>query len=56
MEPFYFYDPYEMNPKFSHDPTGADTAGRYVVRFNYDWNESIGIGRSDVQIELVELA
>ncbi len=22
-EPFYFYDPYETNPKFSYDPTGA---------------------------------
>jgi len=21
-EPFYFYDPYETSPKFSHDPTG----------------------------------
>ena len=26
-EPFYFYDPYETNPKFSYDPTGAALAG-----------------------------
>ena len=22
-ESFYFYDPWETNPKFTHDPTGA---------------------------------
>jgi hypothetical protein len=54
-EPFYFYDPYETNPKFSHDPTGVAGIGRYVVRFNSDWNQSVTPGRSDVQIELVEL-
>jgi phage-related protein len=55
-EPFYFYDPYETNPKFSHDPTGAAVAGKYRVRFSSDWNQSIGPGRSDVQIELIEVA
>jgi phage-related protein len=55
-EPFYFYDPYETNPKFSSDPTGAATTGRYTVRFNTDWTQSVGPGRSDVDIELIELA
>lgn len=55
-EPFYFYDPYETSPRFSYDPTGAATAGRYAVRFNSDWNQSSGPGRSDVQLELIELA
>ena len=55
-EPFYFYDPYETNPKFSHDPTGVATAGRYTVRFEGEWSQSVGPGRSDVQIELVEVA
>jgi phage-related protein len=55
-EPFYFYDPYETNPKFSWDGTGAAVAGRYIVRFNTDWNQSVTPGRSDVQIELIELA
>ena len=55
-EPFYFYDPYETNPKFTYDPTGLATAGRYTVRFNSEWNQSCGPGRSDVQIELIELA
>jgi len=55
-EPFYFYDPYETNPKFTHDPTGLATTGRYTVRFNSEWNQSCGPGRSDVLIELIELA
>ncbi|MBZ5618906.1 MAG: hypothetical protein LAQ69_09315 [Acidobacteriia bacterium] len=55
-EPFYFYDPYDTNPKFSYDPTGIATVGRYTVRFNGDWQQSSGPGRSDVQIELLELA
>ncbi|MBI3209606.1 MAG: DUF2460 domain-containing protein [Candidatus Solibacter usitatus] len=55
-EPFYFYDPYDTSPRFSYDPTGVVTVGRYTVRFNGDWQQSCGLGRSDVQIELVELA
>ena len=55
-EPFYFYDPYDTNPKFSYDPTGEVTVGRYTVRFNSDWQQSSGPGRSDVEIELLELA
>ena len=55
-EPFYFYDPYDTNPKFSYDPTGVAIVGRYIVRFNGDWQQSSGPGRSDVQIELLELA
>ena len=56
LEPFYFYDPYETNPKFSYDPTGVVVTGRYTVRFNSDWDQSVTPGRSDVQIELIELA
>jgi phage-related protein len=55
-EPFYFYDPYETNPKFSHDPAGQAVAGRYTVRFNGEWNQSVDLGRSDVNIELIEVA
>jgi phage-related protein len=55
-EPFYFYDPYETSPKFSHDPTGLAVAGRYTVRFNGEWSQTVGLGRSDVNIELIELA
>ena len=55
-EEFYFYDPYETNPRFSYDPTGQSTVGRYTVRFNCDWQQSSTPARSDVQIELIELA
>jgi hypothetical protein len=36
-EAFYFYDRYETIPKFSYDPTGQSTVGRYTVRSNCDW-------------------
>ena len=55
-EPFYFCDPYETSPKFTYDPTGVAVTGRYTVRFNSDWSQSVTPGRSDVQIEIIELA
>ncbi len=55
-EPFYFYDPYETSPKFSHDPTGQAVAGRYTVRFAGGWNQSMLLGRAGVNVELIELA
>jgi hypothetical protein len=55
-EPFYFYDPYDTNPQFSHDPTGTATTGRYTVRFDCEWSQMSGLARSDVTIELIELA
>ncbi len=56
LEPFYFYDPYETSPKFSWDPTGQAVEGRHTVRFDSSWQQSCGIGRVDIQIELIELA
>jgi phage-related protein len=55
-EPFYFYDPYETNPKFSHDPTGQAVAGRYTVRFASPWEQSTALARTDLTLELIELA
>lgn len=55
-EPFYFYDPYETAPKFSHDPTGATTTGRYTVRFDSEWSQEVTPGRVTTEIALVELA
>lgn len=55
-EPFYFYDPYETSPKFTHDPTGQASAGRYTVRFANPWSESVTLGRTDLAIYLIELA
>ena len=56
MEPFYFYDPYETNPRFTSDPTGATMTGRYAVRFDSSWSQSCNLGRGDVEIVLVEVA
>ena len=55
-EPFYFYDPYETNPKFSYDPAGQAVQGRHTVRFNCEWSQSVSPGRAEVEIELVEIA
>jgi hypothetical protein len=55
-EPFYFYDPYETNPKFSHDPAGQAVAGRYTVRFASPWEQSTSLARADLTLELIELA
>ncbi|MFN3326647.1 MAG: hypothetical protein ACK5AZ_24395 [Bryobacteraceae bacterium] len=55
-EPFYFYDPYETSPKFSHDPTGQAVAGRYTVRFAGPWERSTSLARIDLMLELIELA
>lgn len=55
-EPFYFYDPYETSPKFSHDPTGQAVVGRYTVRFAGPWEQSVLMARTDVSVELMEVA
>ena len=55
-EPFYFYDPYETNPKFSYDPTGAAVTGRYIVRFNSDWSQSVTLAGRTCRSNLIELA
>jgi hypothetical protein len=55
-EVFYFYDPYETNPRFSYDPTGAAVQGRYTVRFQGGWRQAMNLGRGDVEIQLVEVA
>ena len=56
QEPFYFYDPWDANPKFSYDPTGQAVPGRCTVRFEGEWNQSVGFGRAAVQIALIEVA
>jgi hypothetical protein len=56
QEPFYFYDPWETSPKFTSNPTGTATQGRYTVRFEGMWQQSAGFPRIDVEIEIVEVA
>lgn len=57
---FYFYNPFE--PASGHpvgsnyDSTGVSTQGRYTVRFNGDWSQTAYIARTDVGIELLEVA
>jgi hypothetical protein len=54
QEPFFFYDPWDSG--FTYDPTGVQTLGRYTVRFEGSWSQAAGIGRTDVDLALVELA
>jgi hypothetical protein len=55
-EPFYFYDPWETVPKFSYDPTGQATQGRYTVRFNGPWEQATSLAHTELSFELIELA
>jgi hypothetical protein len=54
QQPFYFYDPADSG--FTYDPTGVQTLGRYTVRCEGNWEQTVGPGRADVNIALVELA
>jgi hypothetical protein len=56
QEPFYFYDPWDAGLKFSYDPTGQATQGRYTVRFAGAWEQSASLSRIDLSLELIELA
>lgn len=56
QETFWFYDPWETNPKFSHDPMGVAVVGRYAVRFASEWSQEVTLGCADVQIEIVEVS
>lgn len=51
---FYFYNPIETLPAFSNNPVG--TSGQYLVRFNSDWSQINGMGRSDCELEIVEVS
>ena len=55
QQPFWFYWGAETVPKWSHDPTGTETDGRYCVRFATDWTQQWGLSRGEVELELVEI-
>jgi len=55
IEPFYFYDGTETSPKWSHDPTGVVTTGRYTVVARGRWVQSKGIARGSAEVQLVEV-
>lgn len=56
VEPFVFYDPWETSPLFSHDPTGAATAGRYKVRMEPSWSYTMMLGRFELPLVFHEIA
>lgn len=57
---FYFYAPKDVAigqlEGSNYDATGANLQGRYTVRLNGDLDEQIFIPRTEVGIELVEVA
>ncbi len=55
-EPFFVYDPWDTDPKFSYDPTGSETVGRYCVRFDCPWEQTSGLGRLEAPVIIIELA
>lgn len=57
---FYFYNPKDVSAGqlegSNYDATGANLQGRYTVRLAGDLEEQIGIARTEIGIELVEVA
>jgi len=55
-EAFIFYDPYGGVGIGNHDPTGVDPDGRYIVHFLGEWKQEMDVARSNVSLEMIELA
>lgn len=55
-EEFYFYDVYETSPQFSYDATGAASTGRYAVRFDGEFQQTLSLARNQAQLALVEVS
>lgn len=53
LDPLYFYYGPETSPPYSSNPSGSD--GRYTVRWESEWNQRVGIARSEVSMLLVEV-
>jgi len=61
LQPFYFFDPFEVAPGqqigSNYDPTGASTQGRVTVKFRGNWSIVGGIARISVpNLLMVEVA
>jgi hypothetical protein len=52
-EPFWFY--YLPETGYVYDPSGISSTGRYAVVFANTWEQMVGIARSQVQIQLLEV-
>jgi hypothetical protein len=55
-KPFYFYNLRETVPPWSYDPTGSTPIGRYTVVFDGQWSDTYNVARSDVALQLREVA
>lgn len=54
---FIMYDVDETDPPYSYDESGSALAGRYVVRFDGEFKQSLQLGRSLVSgLKLIEVA
>jgi len=51
--PFYIYD--VTIPGVVWDDDGSATLGRYVVRFDSPWSDTVGIGRGDCTFSIIEV-
>lgn len=60
LEAFYYYDPFDVAAGqaigSNWDATGATVTGRYTVRFDGGWEQSMGLALGDAGVALVELA
>jgi hypothetical protein len=61
LNPFYFYDPFDIVPPAqigsNYDPTGDNTQGRAICFFRGDWAQQTGLSRHTVpNLTLVEVA
>ena len=52
---FYFYDLALTSPIYTYDATGVSTTGRYTVRFDGTWSETMMLGRWHCGVSLVEV-
>ena len=61
LEPFYFYNPFEVIPGHAigsnFDATGVSTQGRHTGVFrNETWTQTTGVARTDASFEFAEIA
>lgn len=61
LNPFYFYDPFDVLPNqeigSNYDPTGDNTQGRATCFFRGDWTQQSAIARHAVpNLTMVEVA
>lgn len=53
---FYYYNLRETVPPFSYDATGSNPIGRYTVVFDGQWSDTYNVARTDIALQLREVA